>query len=167
MDTRTINERFLIAGKEYGEALEKLGLDPHALLWAFDEVENRFILILVTDFFDVKGPLEISRQLFKAYNASATPQEIDPFTVRVHSINQPFGDEIHGLAASDGKVNIYDKFLKPKPGAENIRISSYIKDGLEFRTEWIISAKKSHARKTIELSRRWDRFTKNLDSIAA
>ncbi len=167
MDTRTIDERFLIAGKEYGEALEKLGLDPHALLWVFDEIEGRFVLILVTDFFDLKGPLEVSRQLFKAFNASVTPKEIDPFTVRVHSINQPFGEEIHGLAASDGKVNVFDKFMQPRAGAENARISAYRTENIEIRTEWIISAKRSGARKTVELNRRWDRFTKNLEAIAA
>lgn len=170
MDTRTIEERFLIAGKEYGKALEKLGLDPHALLWAYDEEEERFVLILITDFFDFKGPLEISRQLFKAYNASVTPQEIDPFTVRVHSINQPFGDQVRGMATSDGKVTVADRFNRPKPDLKDVRITAWNFNGLILQPDWVISAKSGAdktPRKNIELSRRWDRFTKNLDKLAA
>ncbi|WP_273795134.1 hypothetical protein [Brucella intermedia] len=167
MDTRTIDERLLIAGKEYGNALEKLGLDPHALLWVFDEVEDRFVLILITDFFDLKGPLEISRQLLKAYNASVTPKEIDPFTVRVHSVNQPFGNEIHNIAAADFRINIFDKNMRPKPGTENARISGWTSNGTEIRLEWVISVKKNTHRKSTELSRRWDRFTRNIDQLAA
>lgn len=167
MDTRTIEKRFLIAGKEYGEALEKLGLDAHALMWAYDENEERFVLLLITDFFDFKGPLEISRQLFKAYNASATPQEIDPFTVRVHSINQPFAANAFNMATSDGKFDVFDKFGRPKTVPEQARISAWKSEGVELRPEWVIRVRKTAPRKNVELSRHWNRFTKNLDKVAA
>lgn len=167
MDTRAVEERHLAAGREYEKNLVSLGLEPHALMWAFDEIEGRFVLILVTDFFDLKGPLEISRQLFKAYNSSKTPKEIDPFTVRVHSINQPFGGEVHDMASSDRNVRILDNNLKLNPDVEGAHVASWRVGGLLFRPEWLIAARKIQPRKSVEIIRRWDRFERNVNKRAA
>lgn len=162
-----IEERFLIAGHEYGEALADLGLDAHALFWAFDQHEERHVLVLLTDFFDVKGPLEISKQLFRAYNASVTPREIDPFVVRIHSVNQSIGAELLNTAGSDWSFKVFDKDMKPKPMPSEARIEAMTIADLEMRPNWVIRARSSKPRKSVKINRRWDRFSRNLDKAAA
>jgi len=167
MATPELEERFLDAGKEFASSLDNLGLDAHALFWAFDKEEGRHVLVLVTDFFDLKGPLEISKQLFKAYNASVTPQEIDPFVVRLHSINQPMGVEYSEHAGMDWTFKIWDKDMNPKPVPPEARISAIDVGGLEMRPGWVIRSRRIPKRKTTEISRRWDRFTRNVQKAAA
>jgi hypothetical protein len=167
MATPEIDDRFLTAGREYGEALANLGLDPHALFWAFDTVEERHVLVLVTDFFDYSGPLEISKQLFRAYNASVTPQDIDPFVVRLHSINQPIGEEYRGFAVSDGKFKVWDKNMVPKPLPPEARVESFNIGDLVLKPKWTIKSKLTPSRNSVEVSRRWRRFVNNVDKIAA
>lgn len=167
MAAPAIEERFLTAGREYGDALANLGLDPHALFWAYDTAEERHVLVLVTDFFDYKGPLEISRQLFRAYNASVTPKEIDPFTVRLHSINQSVGEEYRNFAGSDGKIKVWDKNMVPKPLPPEARVEEFNIGGLTMKPEWTIRVRPRKPRNTVELSRKWDRFTRNVDRAAA
>jgi hypothetical protein len=43
------------------------------------------VLVIVTSLFDFVGPLRLMRLLFDAYDAAATPKEIDPFILRLHS----------------------------------------------------------------------------------
>ena len=167
MAAPAIEERFLTAGREYGDALINLGLDPHALFWAYDAAEARHVLVLVTDFFDYKGPLEISKQLFRAYNASVTPKEIDPFTIRLHSINQPMGEEYRNFAASDGKFEVWDKNMVPKPMSPKARVQEINVGGLAMKPEWTIRVRPRKARTSVELSRRWSRFLRNVDRVAA
>lgn len=168
MATPELEERFLTAGREYGDALASLGLDPHALFWAYDDSEARHVLVLLTDFFDFKGPLEISKQLFRAYNASVTPQEIDPFTIRLHSVNQPAGAELLNWAAGDWKGKVLDRHSREQKGDE-FDIANIKSFGLEIRPGWVVRARKASrkSRPSVELSRRWERFTRNVDRVAA
>lgn len=162
-----IEERFLTAGREYNTALADLGLEPHALFWAFDKDEQRHVLVLITDFFDLKGPLEISRQLFRAYNASVTPREIDPFVVRLYSTNQPAGDSLLIFTAGDWTINQVDK-LTQQPIGDKHAVSEVSTNGLEIRPEWVVHVKQSvKSRNSVELNRRWQRFTRNVDRAAA
>jgi hypothetical protein len=48
------------AGADYLRALKSLGLHPDALFWAFDKLENRFVLILANQMVDFKGPLAVA-----------------------------------------------------------------------------------------------------------
>lgn len=167
MATPELADKMIAAGAEYGDSLVQLGLDPHALFWAFDHVAGQHVLVLVTDFFDLKGPLEISKQLFRAYNSSITPKEIDPFVVRLHSINQPAGVEYSQKAAGDWKIQIFDRDMNVKPGTENATVSAITIAGLEMREEWIIRYRRLQKRTTVDLNRRWRRFSDNIDQIAA
>lgn len=167
MDPSEIDQRLLTAGKEFDVALAGLGLDAHALFWGFDKELGRHVLVLVTDYFDLKGPLAISRALFRAYNASVTPKEIDPFTVRLHSINQPAGRQFVDHVNSGWAVNKLDQKTK-KPIGDAIPIKAMETYGVEIRPEWIIAARGlKQARKTTEINRRWDRFQRNIDKLAA
>jgi len=158
---------FLKAGEEFAQSLETLGLDAHAIFWAYDETEARHVLIIVTDFFDLKGPLEISKQLFKAYNASITPQQIDPFVVRLHSINQSLGEEYSNKAGMDWSLKIWDSQGNPKPIPAEAKVTSMTIGDLVLAPSWIIRSRKLDHRKTVEINRRWNRFTKNVDKAAA
>jgi len=81
-------ERRLKAGREYHTALRRLGFDPDALLWAGvggSDADGAMELLIVTTWADNIGPKAIYDLLFEAYDASATPKEIDPFIVSLFS----------------------------------------------------------------------------------
>ena len=73
------------AGRAYLAALRALGLDPEALFWAMDARAGEDVLVLVTSLFDVAGPLGLSELLFKAHESAATPRDVNPFVLRLHS----------------------------------------------------------------------------------
>lgn len=165
MDTSTIKPQHLEAGKEYDEALVKLGLTADAVLWAYDRVVGHHVLVVVTDFFDFKGPLEISEKLFMAYNAAATPKEIDPFAVRLQSINQPLGEWCHRFAGGMNAAK-HDPVTK-KPAGNFTPIEGIEIDGLQLNNGWVIVVRPRSERKPIDLIRRWKRFSKNVEKAAA
>jgi len=76
------------AGREYYEALRTLGMHPEGVFWAYDEAADEQALILLTSLYDMVGPYEVSKLLIKAYNLSATPQDVSPFIVQVHGPTQ-------------------------------------------------------------------------------
>jgi hypothetical protein len=68
MDSPELEVKFMSAGADYLKAVRALGLDPDALLWAYDTIIRKHVLVLVTDMFDFRGPYEVSQLLFQAYN---------------------------------------------------------------------------------------------------
>lgn len=163
MDAPNLEDRYLAAGKEFNTALENLGLDAEALFWAFDEELEKHVLVLITDFFDFKGPLEISKQLFKAYNASITPREIDPFVIQLHSIEQTFSRDLKNFVGGDWKILETERNNPPAV----FDIEAFSLAGLQFQKDWVIKVKKPVKRKSVEMKRRWDRFSNNVQKAAA
>jgi hypothetical protein len=107
MDSDHISPALLKAGSEYLAALKRLHLDPEGLLWSrvnetrdiddghgyrlpSDVPDGDWHLVLITSAIDEAGPLAMQDMLFKAYNLSATPQDISPFIVEVMSARSPF-----------------------------------------------------------------------------
>ena len=166
MDTPDLAPSFLNAGREYVERLSSLGMDVTMSMWAFDQITDEFILLVVTDFFDVKGPLEVSRELFRAYNLSLTPKEIDPFKVRLHSNKHPFVDEILKFAIDYPYLQKVDQ-ITGNPVGEKVRYSGGSAGNLAFKLSWLVKSVKPVARKPVEISRRWDRFVRNVEKAAA
>lgn len=164
MDTPELSPSSMKGGREYVQRLEELGMDISYAMWAFDQVLREFTLIIVTDFFDAKGPLEVSKVLFRAYNLSVTPREIDPFHVRLHSVNHAFVKDIVELGTPN-EIQAYDAQKRPK--GVSVPIIGGTAGGIEFKTEWLISAKRLPKRSSVDLSRRWDRFVRNVDRAAA
>ena len=83
-----ITERERVAGQEYLEALRNLGFEPSVLCWIVEQTEGDAYekrLAVVTSLVDRMGPSTIYELLFKAYDAAATPQLIDPFIVALYS----------------------------------------------------------------------------------
>ena len=132
MDTPELDVSRQNAGGHYLDALRKLGLDPVALFWAYDTVVKSFVLVLITEFFDYKGPYEISKLLFKAYNAAATPREIDPFIIRLHS---PAQSAIRNLRIPTHLHQIDQK--TGRPTGELAEIKNYRLGDLIVSGQWV------------------------------
>jgi hypothetical protein len=134
-------------------------------LWAHDDTVGGFVLVLITQFFDFKGPLEISKLLFKAYNSAGTPREVDPFIVRLHSPDQKIVRELmpRGLAKEVFKT---DK-VTHEPIGEPIKIENVKFGDLMFCHDWVYKFQLPPKRNSVELLRRWQRFERNVDRLAA
>jgi hypothetical protein len=161
-----IEVKYLEAGREYLAGLRKLGFDPQALLWAYDQAMNTFVLVLVTELFDFMGPYEISKLLFKAYNLAATPREIDPFVIRLHSSNHSIVEDGNLLLfAMGGTAETFDPATKERKAKTTFSGGST--GGLQVERKWAFTIK--HARKMdrITASRRWNRIQRNVDRLAA
>ena len=159
------------AGVEYLAALRSLGLDPEALFWAKDTVVGEDVLILVTSLFDFAGPLELSELLFRAYNLAATPREVDPFILRLHS---PRHTAIREMAHRFGdgtriKMPMMFAFKQPIPGIHEIRLAA-LSMGADVTAYADAIYQFDLSEKIVpyaDASRRWRRFQKHVDKLAA
>ena len=137
------------AGRDYLASLQKLGLDPECLFWAHDAAVGRHVLVLVTALYDHVGPLALSRMLFSAYEQAATPKEIDPFIIRLHSPR-------HSVIRSFARVGPL------------ITVDIYYNGGgMTFKDDWIYKWVTPGKRSHVELSRQWNRFQRNVERLAA
>lgn len=165
MDSLDLDLTRRAAGSEYLDAVRSLGLHPDALFWAFDGIEGRFVLVLVTEMLDFKGPLAISELLFQAYNASATPKAVDPFVVRLHSPDQAI------IRRFDGFKDPSRFEFHPRPGGERIdqdaRVLGVDVGGVRFRAAWVYHFALPAPRGPADLSERWRRFAHNVGRLAA
>jgi hypothetical protein len=160
MDTQEFSLERLEAGKRFDESLQKLGLDAQVISWLYSRATEQFILYVVTDFFDFKGPLAVNDLFLKAYNASAIPHEIDPFTVEFHSIKHIEASQVASLVSirtlNDGVYDEPPRIWGAKVGAD-----------FSWEVSWLVSKRLFEDRPSIELSRKWQMFKKNVDRIAA
>lgn len=151
------------AGKEYLDALHRLGLEPDVLCWVYDAIDNEIELAIVTSMAERVESLQIYRLLFRAYEAAATPREIDPFIVSIYGSNSFFGitlrENISDLTA-DGA------FSSPENAK---RFVTVIQGSAGFK---VVLARGVYARKELRRSaaedlRRWGRFKQNVEAVAA
>jgi hypothetical protein len=168
MATHTLDINHWNAGLEYKEALAKLGLRPEMLFWAYDQVLDHFVLVLATHVYDKVGPLHLSQTLFKAYTLSATPKDIDPFAVRLHSPNQTVIRELSKMLPFNLTEGTTAQVLdKSSPPVEiNIKSAEVSLFGLECHSDWIYTFKQSK-QKTTDILREWHRFNRNIEKLAA
>ncbi len=162
MDPVRIDVERKEAGRAYLAALQKLGLDPEGLFWARDNFDNRLILILVTRYFDIVGPTALSNLLFKAYNAAATPKEIDPFIVDLHSPD-------HHMIRT--MIEALDKFKEQVIDTHKMKKSELADAFLSTETISIPLAEvyvwKDIRRPTVDLLRKWGFIERKVDELAA
>ena len=153
-------------GREYIAALERLGFRPDVAFWAFDKTRDTFILVIASDLLDYSGPFQMSQLLIKAYNASATPAQIDPFTVRTYSTRQAFIRDLRNWVQSAQNIQFKDQhgeLITEQP--ERITIGY---GDLEVEVGWLYRFDEPKGKlKTIDASRRWRRFQRNVEAIAA
>jgi hypothetical protein len=146
---------YMDSGREYEASLRKLGLRPDGLAWGWDGIEQGFFLFLIWGGVDIVGPLSVGEVLFKAYNHSALPKEIDPF--RVMAVGPK-----HAVAAAmiDSWHDKDTKYLRntPSPDPE--------KYWVHFQKDWTISMlRKPH--KSLDIKADWRRFTQRVNALAA
>jgi len=142
------------AGAEYADALQKLGLDPDVMCWIYISAEDRIELAIVSSMVDRVGSLPIYDLLFKAYDASALPQEIDPFEVSLYSPNTRMGVDLlnsvkvteDGMLPNDGSyppahvtrawINIGIMEPMVVPGLGVYRVKHTIRNADQDRARW-------------------------------
>lgn len=160
MDSLDLDVTRAGAGEEFLRSLERLGLTPEALFWAFDRAEDRFVLILATELFDLKGPLAVYDLLVKAYRASALPQEIDPFVIRLHSPDHRLIRTLDSYAVSTPqRGRMYG--LDPDRTSEHGQVRAYVSaevDEVQFRSEWVYRFRLPERRDVRAIKREWRTF---------
>jgi hypothetical protein len=166
MDTPALPIGYFEEGGSYLAAVEALGLRPAAFFWAFDRITETFVLVLITDEFDAVGPLALSKILFKAYIAEATPRAIDPFIIRLYS-------PLHQIVREMDKIMPFKFeqgapiFKNGQPVAKAARAVTNV-GGLEIDGDWVYRFDKPlSTAKTVDVLRRWHRFERNVDKKAA
>lgn len=168
MDTPALPVDYFEEGDRYLAAVEALGLRPAAFFWAFDRITETFVLVLIIEEFDAVGPLALSKILFKAYNAEATPRAIDPFIIRLHSPHHQIVREmekIMPLKFEQGAAIF--KNGHPEPVAKAIRAVTNV-GGLEIDGDWVYRFDKPLSTvRTVDVLRRWRRFERNVETMAA
>lgn len=92
---RALDERRMLAGKDYLAALRRLGLAPDVLCWVYTADHGEMHLAIVTSMAERVDSLSIYKLLFRAYEAAATPRDIDPFIVSVYGPRSDLGMKLH------------------------------------------------------------------------
>lgn len=116
------------AGKEYLAALNALGLKPDVLCWVYEVEEGEMQLAIVTSMAERVGGLSIYKLLFRAYEAAATPREINPFIVSVYGPKSNFGVKLRrvlGGLAERGTFSVPERaalFTLTDTGASGRRV---------------------------------------------
>ncbi len=157
------------AGGEFLRSLERLGLQPEALFWAFDCAEDRFVLVLATELFDLKGPLAVYDLLVRAYRASALPREIDPFVIRLHS---PEHRIIRSLDRYYSSTPEHGRLYGLDPDGPDLsaQVTAFVRvevEGVQFRTDWVYRFLLPKRRDFGAVKREWRRFQHEVERLAA
>lgn len=145
------------AGRAYLAALRALGLDPEALFWARDARAGEDVLVLVTSLFDFAGPLELSELLFKAHESAATPRDVNPFVLRLHS---PRHTAIQMMARRFGDGERIGPSTTSVPDEPSADMTVYPDAIYTFDLSDVGSA-------PVDAPRRWRRFQEQIDRLAA
>ena len=157
-ETLNLDRRKWDAGAEYLAALRKLGLEPEVLAWGFCGPDSRVELVLVSSWVDNVGPKVLYDLLFAAYDASATPKEIDPFIVSVYSSRSVLGHQLSSMiehAGQDSRLFNGSGTILVLGGGEVMVPASMV-----------YIARRSHRSKMEEL-RRFKRFEREVTALAA
>jgi hypothetical protein len=159
------------AGQDYLAALRVLRLEPDALFWAFDKGIEQFVLVLVTTLFDFAGPLALTQLLFDAYNAAATPKEIDPFIIRLHSPKHALYRAAQGhIATRFDQADLKGAALDRATIAGDVNpsiIAAFQVGDLESFGPWVYKGTPKVRARALDPERRWNRFERAVHAVAA
>ncbi|PTW45183.1 hypothetical protein C8J25_108280 [Sphingomonas faeni] len=166
MSEDTISPGMLVAGAEYHRRLKKLGLHPEALMWARDLKQKQYCLIMVWSGVDKYGPLALSELLFSAYRKAVLPRSIDPFIVNVFSYQQNLAQVLVADWPKDA-VNclLVDGVTLNAGEYQDRRIAEEHAD-YRIQRDWVYTAQ-TKKRPSYEVGRDWERFQRNVTSMAA
>ena len=171
MDQRDLGVKRYDAGLDYLAAIRRLKLEPDALFWAYDKTVDNIVLVLVTSLFDFAGPLALTRLLFEAYNASATPKEVDPFILRLHSPKHAIyrAAQVH-IGNRFDRADLKGYALDRATIAGEITppvIASFQAGDIESFGTWVYKSTRSSKTKVLELMQRWRHFEQAVHAVAA
>lgn len=159
MDNPKLPVGFLEAGREYNASLRALGLRAEMVTWGFDFDIEAFQLVVVWGGVDKFGPLAVTQLLFDAYNASALPKEIDPFSVIAVGLKNPVATTLnHFRTEKDSKAF---QMSGKTPSA-----TGDIDPQLHLEREWIVSMAPK-PKSSLEVNKDWRRFSQTVASLAA
>ena len=168
MDSLDLDVTRKRAGEEFLRSLELLGLKPEALFWAFDRAEDRLVLVLATELFDLKGPLAVYDLIVRAYRASALPREIDPFVVRLHSPEHRLIRYLDGWHQDDPDGTRRYGLAPEQRGRPPAFASTSVElDDVEFKTDWVYRFRLPKRRDVGAIKREWRRFQHEVERLAA
>jgi hypothetical protein len=153
-------DRRMKAGREYVSSLRKLGFDPEIAVWVIPNQRpegSDMELILVTSWADNIGPKAIYDLLFEAYDASATPREIDPFVVTLMSPQTQVAQDLRG-----GLLTMRHENFGPEDRP------MFILGMFDYTTvpQWIVAHRDVKPARFEDL-RRFAAFQRNVTSLAA
>jgi hypothetical protein len=172
VDQRDLGVARYDAGAAYPDALRRLKLEPEALFWAYDWTLGQYVLVIVTSLFDFAGPLALMKLLFDAYNAAATPKEIDPFILRLHSPKHALyrAAQLHvgnRFDMADLKGRALDRATIVGEITPPV-VASFQAGDLESFGTWVYkSTPVSPKAKIPDAERRWRRFESAVHMLAA
>jgi hypothetical protein len=174
-----LTETEIIAGREYLTALRRLRFEPDALCWItrreeFQDDSNQAFrqkeLALVTSFVDRFGSRVIYDLLFKAYDISVTPKEIDPFTLGLYGSKTIIGQEIVGILSNNGvRSDIKNSLESMQSKEEAVMILTPAADPLNsfiVYSEGVYVVRMKPFDQTREATR-FHRFKNEINSLAA
>lgn len=89
------DDAFGAAGFEYVNQLARLGMDISFAALAVDKLTSAPRLIIVTRLVDFFGSTKLYALLYKAYQLSKLPREVNPFDVEIFSDNSALGQFVN------------------------------------------------------------------------
>lgn len=161
---RALDGARVAAGEEYLAALKRLGLEPDALCWVYDPDSDETHLAIVTSMAERVGGLSIYKLLFRAYEAAATPREIDPFIVSVYGPRSDFGARLRKLLGGMAKRGL---FSVPERTAAQVLFTDAEGSGRLVVLSRGVYAAEEGRRSAADDLRRFQRFERRVKALAA
>ncbi|WP_232494905.1 hypothetical protein [Novosphingobium kaempferiae] len=149
-------------GKTYLRELRRLGINPEAMMWAFERDTQKFALLIVWSGVEKYGPLRLSELLFKAYRLGALPQQIDPFAVHVFG----YGHLISSLLLSTPPEGAhYLNIFHSENGGAPVELDD---ESTIFwaETSWVY-CRADRKKSGLAVGTEWRRFQRNVERLAA
>lgn len=164
MAQEPLSEERREAGGDYLAALQRLGLKPEGLLWAFHQERKELQLAMVTSLVDRIGSLDIYKVLMQAYDAAGTPKSVDPFIVSLYSPNSIFATGLKGAYDIEIAGNPHGKLST----GETVDLGEiwFQAGSFTFRKSWVYVALR-RAPESRHQIKEWDRFRHNVERLAA
>lgn len=166
MAKEPVTDEMMSAAREFDSALVSVGFKANVVMWAVDHEVDQAVLVVLTDFYDFEGPLAILEMIFKAYRKSLLPKAIDPFSVRVHSVDQKEISKLCNVARGLVKVQKGDARTRKGEGAL-FDIDGMTVSGLEAHTSWLVSQHNRKKADRFSMRRQWSKISERIDAIAA
>lgn len=103
-----VDAQRLQAGRDYHQALVRLGFPVQAMLWTIPEergihskraagIEGEMELGIVSTLIEREGPLKIYDLLWQAYDHAGTPKSISPWLVCLYGSRSRFGRNVRSV----------------------------------------------------------------------